>query len=83
LLRWLIARFHDPTIAALTGLMIGSLRKVWPWQAALSEGSTLTTLILPQTLTLYDGLALFLMISGFLLVWSIDKVTTHRALEKK
>jgi putative membrane protein len=83
LLRWLMARFHDPTIAALTGLMIGSLRKVWPWQAPLSEGSTFTALILPQTITLYDGLALLLMATGFLLVWSIERVSTYRTVEKK
>lgn len=83
LLRWLIARFHDPTIAALTGLMIGSLRKVWPWQAALSEGSPKFTLILPQTFTFYDGLALLLMTGGFLLVWSIEKVSIQRSLAPK
>ena len=31
-LGWLFRRFHDPTVAALTGLMVGSLRKVWPWK---------------------------------------------------
>lgn len=31
-LGWLFRRFHDPTVAVLTGLMIGSLRKVWPWK---------------------------------------------------
>lgn len=83
LLRWFLARFHDPTIAALTGLMIGSLRKVWPWQAALGEGSARFTLILPQTITFYDGLALLLMTGGFLLVWSIDKISTQRSIDPK
>lgn len=31
-LGWLFRRFHDPTVAVLTGLMVGSLRKVWPWK---------------------------------------------------
>jgi putative membrane protein len=31
-LSWLFRRYHDLTVAALTGLMIGSLRKVWPWK---------------------------------------------------
>ncbi len=31
-LGWLFKRYHDLTIALLTGLMIGSLRKVWPWK---------------------------------------------------
>jgi putative membrane protein len=35
-LGWLFRRFHDPTVAALTGLMVGSLRKVWPWKEDLA-----------------------------------------------
>lgn len=31
-LSWLFKRYHDVTVAALTGLMIGSLRKIWPWK---------------------------------------------------
>ena len=31
-LKWLLDRFHDTTMAILTGLMIGSLRALWPWQ---------------------------------------------------
>ena len=32
LLKWLLDRYHDVTMAILTGLMIGSLRALWPWQ---------------------------------------------------
>lgn len=35
-LTWLFRRFHDPTMAALTGFMIGSLYKIWPWRNVLS-----------------------------------------------
>jgi putative membrane protein len=31
-LGWLFAKYHDRTVALLTGLMIGSLRKIWPWK---------------------------------------------------
>ncbi|MCB8988524.1 MAG: DUF368 domain-containing protein [Ardenticatenaceae bacterium] len=31
-LGWLFKRYHDLTIAVLIGLMIGSLRKLWPWK---------------------------------------------------
>lgn len=34
-LSWLFKRYHDATVALLTGLMIGSLRKVWPWKEVL------------------------------------------------
>ncbi len=35
-LGWLFKRHHDPTVALLTGLMLGSLRKVWPWKVDLA-----------------------------------------------
>ncbi|MEZ4701873.1 MAG: DUF368 domain-containing protein [Rhodothermales bacterium] len=39
LLKWLLERQHDRTMAALVGLMIGSLRALWPWQG--DEGALL------------------------------------------
>jgi putative membrane protein len=35
LLSWLLHRYHDLTIAALVGIMIGSLNKIWPWKEVL------------------------------------------------
>ena len=35
ILTWLFRRYHDLTVAALIGLMIGSLRKVWPWKEVI------------------------------------------------
>ncbi|MBL58649.1 MAG: hypothetical protein CMO75_03160 [Verrucomicrobiales bacterium] len=32
LLKWILGRFHDPTIAFLTGLMAGSLVGLWPFR---------------------------------------------------
>ncbi len=32
LLSWMFKRFHDLTIALLTGFMLGSLNMVWPWK---------------------------------------------------
>ena len=31
-LGWLLKRYHDLTVAALIGLMVGSLREIWPWK---------------------------------------------------
>ena len=33
LLKWLLDKHHDLTMAALTGLMAGSLRALWPWKS--------------------------------------------------
>ncbi len=37
LLKWLFSHYHDLTVAALIGLMIGSLRKIWPWKEMLAS----------------------------------------------
>jgi putative membrane protein len=36
LLSWLLSRYHDATMAFLGGLMLGSLRKLWPWKTAVA-----------------------------------------------
>ena len=42
-LKWLLERAHDVTMAALVGLMAGSLRSLWPW---LTEDRSL---VLPES----------------------------------
>jgi putative membrane protein len=34
-LSWMFRKYHDLTIALLTGFMIGALNKVWPWKNTL------------------------------------------------
>ncbi|MEX2423355.1 MAG: DUF368 domain-containing protein, partial [Acidimicrobiia bacterium] len=50
LLGRLLARRHDVTMAALVGLMAGSLRALWPWQdesrALLSPSDPLVPVLL-------------------------------------
>lgn len=41
LLRWLLARKHDATMAFLVGLMLGSLYKIWPFQVVTEATSGL------------------------------------------
>ena len=36
LLSWMFRRFYDLTLAILTGFMLGSLNKVWPWKYTVS-----------------------------------------------
>ncbi len=60
LLKWLLERQHDRTMAALVGLMIGSLRALWPWQ---SEG----TLLAPAPADPI-GLIALLAVAGFVVV---------------
>jgi putative membrane protein len=43
-LHWALSRAHDLVIAGLIGLMIGSLRVLWPWP----DGTEGTTMTMPQ-----------------------------------
>lgn len=36
ILSWLFHHYHDMTVAVLTGFMLGSLRKVWPWKETVT-----------------------------------------------
>lgn len=37
LLNWLFKKAHDLTVAILTGFLIGSLNKIWPWKRILQH----------------------------------------------
>jgi len=37
LLSWMFKKHHDITIAILTGFLIGSLNKIWPWKLTISN----------------------------------------------
>ncbi|RLB25572.1 MAG: DUF368 domain-containing protein [Deltaproteobacteria bacterium] len=77
---WLLKRCHDLTMAILIGLMLGSLRKIWPWKETLttfidSQGKEIPALqinILPPSFNSEVGLALLLMLVGILVVLSLD-----------
>lgn len=80
LLTWLFSRYHDVTIALLTGLMLGSLRKVWPWKHTLqsirdTHGNVIPSVqvnVLPSHWDIELLMAICLVVVGFLLVLSLD-----------
>jgi putative membrane protein len=81
LLGWLFRKYHDATIAFLTGLMLGSLRKVWPWKApagpAVSGGedsaAAIHVNVFPSEWTLETTAALALALIGFMLILWISR----------
>lgn len=36
ILKWLFAKFKNITLAALTGFIVGSLNKIWPWKETIT-----------------------------------------------
>jgi len=47
ILSWFFLKRHDMAIALLTGLMLGSLRKIWPWKKTLEDSTDIDGKILP------------------------------------
>ena len=86
LLGWLLKKHHDLMVALLTGLMLGSLRKVWPWKETLeclvgSHGKVVEIVqsnILPAQWGDEIFFALALMMAGFLTVYILDKIAGKR-----
>ena len=79
ILRYGLMRWHDFTIAFLTGLMIGAMRKVWPWKVAL-ESQIIRgkeyVIREENVWPLMDGdlvIAMLLMSTGFALVLVLEK----------
>ena len=81
ILRYGLMRWHDFTIAFLTGLMIGAMRKVWPWKVAL-ESQIIRgkeyVIREENVWPLMDTdlvIAMLLMSAGFALVLVLEKFT--------
>ncbi|KIX15007.1 DUF368 domain-containing protein [Dethiosulfatarculus sandiegensis] len=81
-LHFLFSKFHDATIAMLTGFMLGAMRKIWPWKEVLEtrvirgkEYVLAEQNVLPPA---WDGdffLAVGLMLLGFILVLALDRLS--------
>ncbi|MBV7267917.1 DUF368 domain-containing protein [Winogradskyella luteola] len=87
-LNWMFKHQKNLTLAILTGFMIGSLNKIWPWKEVLktrmnSEGKEVTLLdksILPSS---YDGdnqmlLALIFIIIGFVTILILERLGNRK-----
>ena len=88
-LNWALKNYHNATVALLTGFMVGSLNKVWPWKETLEtytdrHGEVKPLVqqnVLPgayETLTGRESYLVYgivLAIFGFLLVYLIDHFT--------
>ena len=81
LLKWVFEKYHDLTIALLSGFLLGSLNKIWPWKEVLvtftnHEGTPeeeiipiLTQNLAPDELWL---VALVLALCGAALVFGLE-----------
>ncbi|AKD03100.1 membrane protein [Pontibacter korlensis] len=88
-LNYMLKNYHNVTVALLTGFMVGSLNKVWPWKLTLEtytdrHGAVKPLVqenVLPSSYEALTGQEPYLVygvvlaIAGFLLVYLVDRFT--------
>lgn len=75
-LSWLFRKWHDLALAALTGMVIGSLRKLWPWKETLVDeaGQIIQqSNVLPAAWTVDVTVDMGLALAAFVLVVILDR----------
>ncbi|HFC11263.1 MAG TPA: DUF368 domain-containing protein [Anaerolineae bacterium] len=71
---WLFENYHDIVVAALSGLMVGSLRVIWPWKinpACLDQHVPCTNALPVFNSSLL--LAIGLMVAGVVTILAIER----------
>lgn len=93
-LSWLLKRFRDLTLVFLTGLMIGTLPKIWPWKETISwrtnsHGEQVPLIqhnLMPSDFEVISsqpaqlGLAVVMMLCAIALVLGLEKFAENRDL---
>lgn len=93
LLSWMFKHYKNTTIAVLTGFMIGSLNKVWPWKITTATTIDRHGLEIPLTEksvfpNQFDGdaqvvWAIVAALCGFLVIWILENRTRKPIAESQ
>lgn len=85
ILKWLFNHYKNLTLAVLTGFLIGSLNKIWPWKEVLETNEINGKLIVLKEQSIspfnFPGdnqlfYAIALAVFGFLLILILEKIAT-------
>lgn len=79
LLSYLLANFYNITISVLSGFMLGSLNKVWPWKEPVSyaaDGTVLTDRNILPDAYMWEGIALILV--GVAVVIILETISARK-----
>lgn len=81
----MLEKFENATMAVLTGIMCGSMRKIWPWKEVLEKKviqgkeKILSEInVLPKELDAEFYTALALIVVGFVLVIVLEKFASQK-----
>jgi putative membrane protein len=83
-LHWLLEHYHAFTMALLAGFMIGSLRRIWPYQEYVRKTFGKKVMITEYTNTLPKSwgseeiLAVVLVFVGILVIFTMDMLVRQK-----
>ncbi len=87
LLKWMFNHYKNITLALLTGFILGSLNKIWPWKKVLETKTYGDKTIVVDDINVLPGafegdskliLAIILAILGFSLIFILEKVASKK-----
>ncbi|MFG6686163.1 DUF368 domain-containing protein [Mariniflexile sp. HNIBRBA6329] len=87
-LKWLFKNYHNITLALLTGFILGSLNKVWPWKETLTwhtDSKGIKSPLLQESVSPFSFqgdnqlvFAIILVVLGFLTIFILEKVGSKK-----
>lgn len=87
LLKWMFNHYKNITLALLTGFILGSLNKIWPWKKVLETKTFGDKTIVVDDMNVLPGafegdsklmLALVLAILGFSLIFILERLASKK-----
>ena len=85
ILSWLFEKHHDLAVAILTGFMLGSLRKIWPWKEVIetrvNSHGVVVPLVEANILPTINGefwLAIAIAVAGALILTYLEKMNATK-----
>ncbi len=87
LLKWMFNHYKNITLALLTGFILGSLNKIWPWKKVLETKVFGEKVVVVDDMNVWPGafegdsklmLAIILAIIGFSLIFILEKVASKK-----
>lgn len=87
LLKWMFNHYKNITLALLTGFILGSLNKIWPWKKVLETKTFGDKTVVIDDINVLPGafegdnqliLAIILAIIGFSLIFILERVASKK-----
>ncbi|MER3317624.1 MAG: DUF368 domain-containing protein [Allomuricauda sp.] len=87
LLKWMFNHYKNITLALLTGFILGSLNKIWPWKKVLETKTFGEKIIVVDDMNVLPGafegdsklmLAIILTILGFSLIFILERLASKK-----